>query len=144
MNSTQNADIDITLEKRLYDITLPEEVVDVKYENVKYEFDKAEARSQLEDFYEQVDGEVLDDVFEVKDEADGGVAFEIKPHKCRYCNLTFSRRDGLQRHMKVHSNNVTLHQCNECSKSFIRSDGLKSHIRTHRNEKTLKCKYCDR
>lgn len=143
MNITQNVSIDITLDKSLYDITLPENVVDVKYENVEYEFNKAEEKSQMKDFYERVDGEVLDDVFEVKDEVMGDEDFE-NSHRCRYCNLTFSRRDGLQRHMKVHSSNATLYQCNECSKSFIRSDGLKSHIKTHRNEKTLKCKYCDR
>ena len=94
-----------------------------------------------------------------------------KPHKCKYCQRGFKRKDDCRRHEKLHSgvkafacrfcpkrftlkSNCKTHEkihlgikdfsCRYCNKKFVLKGNCISHERTHTKEKPFKCRHCDR
>ena len=65
---------------------------------------------------------------------------------CAECNASFTRKDNLQRHAKLHQ--IPLFGCEECVKKFYRKDKLKRHQSTHSTRKVSHgrpvCTYCSR
>jgi KRAB domain-containing zinc finger protein len=59
-----------------------------------------------------------------------------KVHACEKCGSTFARREGLRRHMVIHSGERAF-ECGVCHKSFSRSDNLRAHIKIHANKKPI-------
>lgn len=72
-------------------------------------------------------------------------ALPLHSHKCKICHKVFTKRQGLQRHNKIHDNSLEKRKlCTFCGKSFLRLDDLKRHTRTHTNERPYSCKSCDK
>lgn len=61
--------------------------------------------------------------------------------RCYICNKSFSKANGIVKHMKVHSQERN-HQCFTCGAQFIRSDHLNRHMLCHEEPK-FKCDICD-
>lgn len=61
--------------------------------------------------------------------------------RCAVCFKTFSKANGIVKHMKVHSQDRK-HQCFECGAQFIRSDHLNRHMLCHEEPK-FKCDICN-
>ena len=59
---------------------------------------------------------------------------------CKMCLKSFSKLNGLNRHLKKHSTNRS-QKCPHCKKLFI---DLKLHMLRHSDEKTYKCKLCEK
>ena len=49
-----------------------------------------------------------------------------KPHKCKVCEKSFSRKDTLKEHMVVHTGEKS-YSCNKCGKSYSQSSSLYTH-----------------
>ncbi|XP_072019133.1 uncharacterized protein [Amphiura filiformis] len=67
-----------------------------------------------------------------------------KPHKCTYCNKSFAYLATKDRHELVHTGTGKPHHCSYCYKGFNRIDHKKQHELTHTGEKPHKCSYCDK
>ena len=66
----------------------------------------------------------------------------IKPYKCKYCEMTFSRPDGLRSHTHVHDRTQS-YLCSHCGKQFARRNQRDRHERgAHFGDKREKCSYC--
>jgi len=63
--------------------------------------------------------------------------------KCHICMKTFSRKDNLARHERIHSG-VKPFECLICWKRFTDSSSLKSHQKSHTNERDFICNICDK
>lgn len=50
------------------------------------------------------------------------------PHRCGFCQKTFTRKEHLTNHMKQHTGD-TAHACKVCSKHFTRKEHLVAHMR---------------
>lgn len=61
--------------------------------------------------------------------------------RCYICQKTFSKANGIVKHMKVHSQERS-HQCATCGAQFIRSDHLNRHLLCHEPPK-FKCDICE-
>ncbi|KXJ22829.1 Zinc finger and SCAN domain-containing protein 22 [Exaiptasia diaphana] len=64
--------------------------------------------------------------------------------ECQTCGKTFSRKDNLKRHMKVHQKEQK-HQCVRCGKKFSRRDYLVKHQKVHEKhvvDREFKCNNC--
>uniref|UniRef100_A0A1I7U8Y2 Zinc finger protein 26 n=1 Tax=Caenorhabditis tropicalis TaxID=1561998 RepID=A0A1I7U8Y2_9PELO len=67
-----------------------------------------------------------------------------KGHQCVECSRTFTRRNDLNRHMKIHTG-VKDFECTECSRSFRTKSTLKSHMVTHSdNPPQFQCAVCQK
>ena len=65
-----------------------------------------------------------------------------KPHKCKVCEKSFSRKDTLKEHMVVHTGEKS-YSCNKCGKSYSQSSSLHTHkkkcVRKSSSEKHENC-----
>lgn len=66
-----------------------------------------------------------------------------KPYRCKICDRTFANQETLIQHNRTHSGEKP-YKCDICGKCFGGSSSLKIHIRTHTGEKPLKCPICDK
>lgn len=57
----------------------------------------------------------------------------LKMFKCEQCEVTFSRKDTLTRHLKCHNNTEQI-KCLICSTIFSRRDALKRHMKSIHGE----------
>ncbi|KAH3829215.1 hypothetical protein DPMN_131209, partial [Dreissena polymorpha] len=66
-----------------------------------------------------------------------------KKHICEYCNLGFSQKCDLRRHVMIHTGERPW-PCPTCNKKFQRKTDLVKHVRTHTGEKPYACEFCDK
>lgn len=77
---------------------------------------------------------------------------QIKPFKCRICEMSFASKQGMFRHIdNIHENNRRNLRnrdknflCNTCGKSFYTNFHLDVHVRSHTGERPFKCEFCDK
>lgn len=66
-----------------------------------------------------------------------------KNHQCPHCELGFSYKCNLNRHVKqVHPNPAKTLTCEVCKKHFSTKASLKSHAAIHDTDKPYKCQIC--
>ncbi|XP_077989862.1 uncharacterized protein LOC144444322 [Glandiceps talaboti] len=59
---------------------------------------------------------------------------------CKECRQSFTRKDNLKRHMKIHTNErPSPCLCEKCGHSFTTSWSLKIHMRIHTKERPSSC-----
>jgi uncharacterized Zn-finger protein len=66
-----------------------------------------------------------------------------KPHTCKQCSKSFSQAVHLRIHMRVHTGEIS-YSCSQCSKTFAHSYGLHVHLRIHSEEKPHSCSQCSK
>ncbi|KAM3916777.1 zinc finger protein 142 [Leptodactylus fuscus] len=67
----------------------------------------------------------------------------VKPHRCRYCDFSTTRRYRLEAHESLHTG-VGRISCNSCSRTFGTNSKLRLHQRrVHEKMPTHFCKLCD-
>jgi len=66
-----------------------------------------------------------------------------KKHICEFCNLGFSQKCDLRRHVMIHTGERPW-PCQICDKKFQRKTDLVKHVRTHTGEKPYACDFCDK
>lgn len=66
-----------------------------------------------------------------------------KKHLCEYCNVGFSQKCDLRRHVMIHTGERPW-PCEICDKRFQRKTDLAKHMRTHTGEKPYACEFCDK
>jgi len=66
-----------------------------------------------------------------------------KPYICQLCQKLFSRSDGLQEHMRTHTEKKFC-ECQFCQKSYASVRGLNRHIITHTVEAPYLCEICNK
>ncbi|MCE7746752.1 MAG: hypothetical protein GPJ51_00015 [Candidatus Heimdallarchaeota archaeon] len=69
---------------------------------------------------------------------------EIKRYKCTDCELTFARKDTLDRHVNDVHKQIRKYVCEKCGEKFKQSGALKRHIQTmHVKTVSYNCPHCD-
>lgn len=86
----------------------------------------------------------------------------MQPYKCDKCDIIFSKKNGLQKHLKIHTadkkcnsikstvltnNNLisrTFYTCLECNSSFSQKSSLKRHLMIHTGENPFSCLTCNK
>ncbi|EGT41859.1 hypothetical protein CAEBREN_30473 [Caenorhabditis brenneri] len=66
-----------------------------------------------------------------------------KNHVCPECNRGFRVKSTLKAHMQTHSDNPPEYQCTVCEKSLYEKKALVVHMRIHTGEQPHKCRFCD-
>ena len=64
-----------------------------------------------------------------------------RPFKCDMCDKTFSQRHHRTVHRRTHTGEQP-YKCDKCDKAFSQPNTLTSHKRTHTGEKPYKCSIC--
>lgn len=59
------------------------------------------------------------------------------------CDKGFTRKQSLNRHIKVHDDSTKVFTCTFCPKTFRSSSNMKRHIMSHTGEKNQICTECD-
>lgn len=80
------------------------------------------------------------------------VTEKVKPFVCKICNLRFTSKQGMFRHIdNIHENNRRNlrnrdknYLCNDCGKSFHTNFHLEVHIRSHTGVKPYTCPVCNK
>ena len=64
--------------------------------------------------------------------------------ECKKCGETFSRKDSLRRHKKLHRKKREKFVCDNCGKQFTTAESLIKHKKAHDNEASdeFKCELC--
>ncbi|XP_071777758.2 zinc finger protein 142 [Centroberyx gerrardi] len=66
-----------------------------------------------------------------------------RPHRCRYCPFSTTRRYRLEEHESLHTG-IGRHSCNKCNKTFGTMTKLRQHkTRIHDRQPTHFCSLCD-
>ena len=69
----------------------------------------------------------------------------IKSYKCNLCEKTFGGRSHFETHVKIVHENIKAYDCNTCNKSFGNKKDLERHVSTiHEGIKAYKCDSCDK
>ena len=58
--------------------------------------------------------------------------------KCHICFKTFTTKQGLEKHERIHTGEKPF-ECDICGHNFFQLSNLKSHNKTHTEEKNFKC-----
>ncbi|CAI2296869.1 unnamed protein product [Caenorhabditis sp. 36 PRJEB53466] len=66
-----------------------------------------------------------------------------RPYQCPHCSSTFRRKSTLKVHVATHSEQPPQLQCTVCERSFYEKKTLVIHMRIHTGEQPYKCRYCD-
>ncbi|KAM9851158.1 zinc finger protein 142 [Aulostomus maculatus] len=67
----------------------------------------------------------------------------LRPHSCRYCPFSTTRRYRLEEHESLHTG-VGRHHCDMCNKTFGAVTKLRQHkMRIHDRQPTHECSLCD-
>ena len=67
-----------------------------------------------------------------------------KPYSCSQCTRSFSVLGNLNAHLKVHTGEKP-YTCEQCSKSFSQAVGLRRHLKElHSGEKPYSCSQCSK
>jgi len=67
---------------------------------------------------------------------------KMKRKQCDHCGKTFSNKQSLEYHLKVHSRSYD-NKCDECGKSYIKASRLQECINTHSGIFKFSCDQCD-
>ena len=66
-----------------------------------------------------------------------------KRHACPYCQKSFSRKDHLKNHLRIHDPNKELYKCGQCGKEYASPFAYKTHLAIHSAEDgNLTCGVC--
>lgn len=66
-----------------------------------------------------------------------------KRYECSQCQRSFTKKDGLIRHIRIHTGEKP-YKCNECDKHFTQREHLIGHSRIHTGEKPFECDSCQK
>ncbi len=67
----------------------------------------------------------------------------LKEHKCFFCHKSFSSKNILKQHERIHTGEKP-YKCEFCCESFRQASSLIRHTRTHTGEKPFVCVVCGR
>ncbi|KAF7286011.1 hypothetical protein GWI33_008314 [Rhynchophorus ferrugineus] len=67
----------------------------------------------------------------------------VKPHKCPYCDKSFTNRKILRHHIRTHTKEKP-HKCPVCAKGFTQPYTVTIHMRYHTGERPFNCCVCKR
>ena len=64
-----------------------------------------------------------------------------KAYKCDVCAATFTWKNDLKKHMKIHIGEKP-YKCDLCAATFTQNGSLKTHMIIHTGQKPYKCEFC--
>lgn len=70
------------------------------------------------------------------------IHFEKKKWLCDHCGSTFSSKDHLSQHLKVHL--PPSYSCTKCDKKFVYAGALRGHLKQHDGILNAVCKHCSK
>lgn len=65
-----------------------------------------------------------------------------KIYCCKLCGKEFLHLDKLDKHQRLHDNELRPYKCPYCPLIFARNYLLKTHLNTHPHSRPIKCPYC--